>query len=85
MVVVVVVGGYREGSKEEVKEVAGVRKEKGRLAVPLCQERCHVRGALLHLCHITVVQCVRVYMSQCFLYDSTCLRIHMHAFTEMLD
>ena len=65
-------GGYSEGSKEEVKEVAGVRKEKGRLAVPLCQERCHVREALLHLCHVIIDQCVRVYTSEYFLYDSAC-------------
>lgn len=37
-------GGCREGSKEEVKEVAGVAKRKGRgvlkkLALPHCQER----------------------------------------------
>lgn len=62
------VGVYREGSKEEVKEMAGAERRKGgrvqTLALPRSQERCGVRRALLHLCHVVIDQCVSVYMSK---------------------
>lgn len=62
-------GGYREGIKEEVKEMAGVEKRKGRRVKMLLQsqERCAFCRAPVYLRHIVTDPCVCVHTSCCCL------------------